>query len=166
MPTRRTALAALGVSVGLAGCLGGPPELDPQLPGFEEAENGTADGENDPFAGVVFREQTLQDKGAAVDFVVTAENTGTERQPITLRAFLYTDDTNEPLRTVDRVFDLRPGVEERVGFPNGGIKLSPSERDRLTRLIINAKVGGYGANFQELATFSGEDVRAVGSDAG
>jgi len=53
MPTRRAALAAFGISVGLAGCLDGPPELDPQLPGFEEAENGTADGEDDPFAGIV-----------------------------------------------------------------------------------------------------------------
>jgi hypothetical protein len=164
MPTRRAALVALGASVGLAGCTGGIPELDPQLPGFEDAQNGTADGETDPFSGVVFREQTLQDKGAAVDFVVTAANTGTERQPITLRAFLYTDDSNEPLRTVDRVFDLRPGVEERVGFPNGGIRLSPAERKRLTRLVINAKVGGYGANFQALATYSGDDVRAVLSD--
>lgn len=161
MPTRRTMIAALGVSAGLTGCLGGPPELDPQLPGFEEAENGTADGEDDPFSGVVFREQTLRDRGAAIDFVVTAENTGSERQPITLRAFLYGESDSESFRTTDRVFDLRPGVEERVGFRNGGIQLSPSDRDQLTRLVINAKVGDFDANFEPLATYSGEDVRAV-----
>ena len=164
MPRRRAVLAALGASVGLAGCLGEPPELDPQLPGFEDAENETA--ETDPFSGIVFRDKTLRDRGSAVDFRVTAENTSNERQPITLRAFLYGESESEPLRTVDRVFDLRPGVEERVGFRDGGILLSQSVQDRLTRLTINAKVGDFDANFSELATYSGEDVRAVlsGSD--
>jgi len=164
MPTRRAALVGFGVSVGLAGCLGGPPELDPQLPGFEEAENGTPDGENDPFAGVDFRKWTLQDKGAAVDFVVTAENTGNETQSITLRAFLYGGSESEPIDTVDRVFDLRPGVEERVGFRDGGILLSDSGLSRLTRLQINAKVGNFDSNYQELASYSGDDVRAVVSE--
>lgn len=161
MPSRRAALVALGLSIGVTGCLGGTPELDPQLPGFEEADNSTAAGETDPFSGIVFRNQTLKDRGAAIDFVVTAENTGTERQPITLRAFLYGGDTDEPLRTEDRVFDLRPGTEERVGFRNGGIRLSPSVRDQVTQLAINAKVGDFDANFHQLATYSGENVRAV-----
>jgi hypothetical protein len=152
-------LAALGVSVGLAGCLDEPPDLDPQLPGFEDA-NESAE-ESDPFAGIVFSDETLRDSGAAVDFRVTADNTGNERQSITLRAFLYTESGSDPLRTVDRVFDLRPGVEERVGFRDGGIRLSQSVRTRLTRLVINAKVGNFGTNFQELASYSGEDVRAV-----
>lgn len=160
MPRRRAVLAALGMSVGLTGCLGEPPELDPQLPGFEDANNGT-DEETDPFSGVVFSNETLRDRGSAIDFRVTAENTGNERQPITLRAFLYGESASEPIDTVDRVFDLRPGVEERVGFRDGGILLSPSVRDRLTRLTINAKVGDFDANFQELITYSGEDVRAV-----
>jgi len=160
MPRRRAVVAALGASVGLAGCLGEPPELDPQLPGFEDAENESAE-ETDPFAGIVFRDETLRDRGSAVDFRVTAENTGSERQSITLRAFLYGDAESEPIRTVDRVFDLRPGVEERVGFRDGGILLSQSEQERLTRLVINAKVGDFDGNFQELVSYSGEDVRAV-----
>ena len=163
MPRRRAVLAALGASVGLAGCLGEPPELDPQLPGFEDANNGTAE-ETDPFSGIVFRNETLRDRGSAIDFRVTAENTGNERQAITLRAFLYGESDDEPIDTVDRVFDLRPGVEERVGFPNGGILLPASVRERLTRLVINAKVGDFDANFQELVTYSGEDVRAVASE--
>jgi hypothetical protein len=159
MPRRRAVLAALGVSVGLAGCLDEPPELDPQLPGFEDT-NESAE-ERDPFSGVVFDNKTLRDRGDAVDFRVTADNTGTERQSITLRAFLYTESGSDPLRTVDRVFDVRPGVEERVGFRDGGILLSQSERNQLTRLVINVKVGDFDANFQELASYSGEDVRAV-----
>lgn len=159
MPRRRAVLAALGASVGLAGCLGEPPELDPQLPGFEDAENETE--ETDPFSGIVFRNETLRDRGSAIDFRVTAENTGNERQSITLRAFLYGESESEPIETVDRVFDLRPGVEDRVGFRDGGILLSESVRDRLTQLVINAKVGDFDANFEELATYSGEDVRAV-----
>lgn len=163
MPRRRAVLAGLGASVGLAGCLGEPPELDPQLPGFEDAENGSAE-ETDPFAGIVFREETLRDRGSAVDFLVTAENTGNERQSITLRAFLYGESGSGPIDTVDRVFDLRPGVEERVGFRDGGILLSDSVLDQLSQLLINAKVGNFDSNFQELASYSGEDVRAVVSE--
>ena len=160
MPRRRAVLAALGVSVGLAGCLGESPELDPQLPGFEDAANESAE-ESDPFAGIVFDDETLRDRGDAIDFRVTVKNTGNQTPSITLRAFLYVESDSDPLRTVDRVFDVRPGVEERVGFRDGGILLSQSERDRLTRLVINAKVGNFDSNFQELASYSGEDVRAV-----
>ena len=160
MPRRRAVLAGLGASVGLAGCLGEPPELDPQLPGFEDAANESAE-ETDPFAGIDFDKEPLRDRGDAIDFRVTAENTGTERQSITLRAFLYVDSNSEPIDTVDQVFSLRPGVKKQVGFPDGGILLSDSVLDRLTQLLINAKVGNFDSNYQELASYSGEDVRAV-----
>lgn len=156
MPTRRDTVLALGTTVTLAGCSGVLPETEPNVPTSDDIDRTFEDAEvevRDP-------ELTVQGNIVAIDVSVTIANNSSESRRVRVRAQVFDEAElyNGGSTTIN--VPAESEVTENIGI--GEITFAdPADGQRLTRVVVAAKVGDFGSAFQPIAVYTGEEVREL-----
>lgn len=153
MPTRREAVGALGVAASLAGCLS-IPELDTSL-----GEGDPDEPFSHPSIEIVGYEFEFQGTIDTIDIIVDIANTGSEQETVSVQLKLF--DGEETLNSGSFSTSVSPGRETTDRIGNNGLILEADTTERLTHLIVSARVGVYGSPFRPVAAYSGDEIREL-----